>query len=188
MAFIVFEGLNGAGKSSLAKALALSLRGQYVASPPKEIAPFRTIMDEASLTAHFFYYMLGNILISNELKKNKPTDIIICDRYVDSTLARHAVLGLDIRGFDLKPFALKEPDISFFIYCDETERLSRIEQRGKKNKWDILDEDDQLRKKYIEYFRLKKKFHFFDTGHETELASLARLILVLEEKGIILKK
>jgi len=188
MVFIVFEGLNGSGKSSLAKALALSLRGQYIATPPKEIAPFRAIMDEASLTAHFFYYMLGNILISDELKKSKPTDIIICDRYVDSTLARHAVLGLDIRGFDLGRFALQEPDISFFIYCDETERLRRVEQRGKKNKWDILDEDSRLRKKYIEYFRLKKKFHFFNTSHETESESLARLISVLEKKGIILKK
>lgn len=184
MKLIVFEGLNGAGKSTLAKALALELKGRYISSPHQDIAPLRDIFDEASLPAHFFYYMLGNILISEEIKKDKSAEIIICDRYVDSTLARHTVLGLDVKNFDLKPFDLPEPDIKFFIYCNEAERKARIEQRGKKNKWDKLDEDNQLRQKYIDYFIAKENYIFFETNR-TEKQSLDGVISILAANGII---
>lgn len=185
MKFIVFEGLNGAGKSSLAKAVAQNLNGHYIASPHQDITQLRTAMDEASLPAHFFYYMLGNILISDDIKKNMMEKIVICDRYTDSTLARHEVLGLKVKNFDLEQFNLHKPDLSFFIYCEETERRKRIDGRGKKNKWDLLDEDDEMRTKYVEYFRQNEKFHFLDTSHETEQESLARIISILSQKGFI---
>ena len=185
MKFIVIEGLNGAGKSSLAKAIALKINGRYIASPHESIAQLRTVMDEVSLLAHFFYYMLGNILISDDLKKNKSDEIIICDRYIDSTLARHEVLGLEVKDFNVSLSNLQEPDISFFIYCEEIERRSRIEERGKKNKWDILDEDNQSRKAYIDYFYKKQKFHFFNTSNETVDESLNRMLSILSEEGII---
>lgn len=185
MKFIVFEGLNGSGKSSLAKALALNLHGDYITSPHQDIAHLRAAMDESSLPAHFFYYMLGNILISDAVRNNNKEEIVVCDRYLDSTLARHKALGLKINNFGLKQLNLLEPDISFFIHCNETERRQRIEQRGKKNKWDILDEDDHLRKKYVKYFHLKNKFYFFDNSHETEQESLNRIISVLVSKGIV---
>ena len=185
MSFIVFEGLNGAGKSSLAQAIALKLDGHYIASPHQDIGQIRSAMDEASLPAHFFYYMLGNILISDDIKKNKEKEMVICDRYIDSTLARHEVLGLKVKDFDLKQFNLQEPDISFFVYCEETERRKRIDARGKKNKWDLLDEDDVLRTKYVEYFSQNKNFYFFDTSYETEKESLNRIISILLEKNLI---
>ncbi len=111
--------------------------------------------------------------------------MVICDRYIDSTLARHEVLGLKVKDFDLKQFNLQEPDISFFVYCEETERRKRIDARGKKNKWDLLDEDDVLRTKYVEYFSQNKNFYFFDTSYETEKESLNRIISILLEKNLI---
>jgi len=185
MIFIALEGLNGVGKSSLAKALAVNLNGHYIASPPQNIVGLRTIMDEASLSAHFFYYMLGNILISDDMKKNVEKKIVICDRYVHSTLARHQILGLDVSSFEPGSLDLYEPDISFFIYCNEVERRKRVELRGKKNKWDLLDEDDRLRADYIEYFRSNPKFHFLDTSHETPEESLLKILSILSERKII---
>lgn len=182
MTLIVLEGLNGAGKSTLAKALALNLHGRYVATPHGDLAKFREAMDEASLSAHFLFYMLGNVLVSDEIRRSEPTEIVVCDRYVDSTIAGHAVLGLNVRNFDLRPFNLAEPDISLFIYCNEAERRERVERRKKKNKWDLLDESEVHRAEYAEYFRLRNRYLFVDTSGETEEESLEKIIAILATK------
>lgn len=182
MLFIVFEGLNGAGKSSLAKDLAKALRAKYITSPHKNIANLREIMDDASLSAHYFYYMLGNIMISDELIKNNSKEIVICDRYVDSTIARHKVLGLEISTADISQLDLKKPDIKFFIHCNEVVRRERIEKRGKKNKWDALDENKEMRSEYSKYFQKDKEYIFIDTSGETQTESLNKILEILQER------
>jgi len=185
--FIVFEGLNGCGKTTLAKRLAKNINGTYIASPHASIRCLRdTVDDEVSISARFLYYMLGNVLISDEVKVVRKSHTVICDRYVHSTIARHKLLGLNVDIDHFAALGIEVPCISFFIFTsDETERRKRVEKRGKKTKWDTLDENEKNRTEYVDYFREKPKFIFVDTSHETAEESLAKIMAVLSERKIV---
>ena len=183
-AFIVFEGINGAGKTTLAKTLATNLDAFYIATPPNLLVRFRKIADEQfSMSARFLYYMLGNMLASDEIRIIRKSRIVICDRYIHSTMARHVLLGLNV-NFDIKTLGFEVPDVNFFIFTtDEIERRKRIAEREKKDKWDDLDENNELRGKYIDYFRQKQEFIFIDTSHEKIEKSLDKIKKNLVQKG-----
>ncbi len=180
--FIVFESLNGGGKSTLAKMLADKLGAYYVSSPPESLADLRPLVDNnVSLTTRFLYYLFGKALISEEVKELKQYGTVVCDRYVHSTLSVHKLLGVDI---DVLPesFELEKPDVSFFIYnSDEQERIDRINQRGKKTKYDVLQEDDEFRENYMDYFRSCGGFIFIDTAHKSPNQSLLEIEEALKE-------
>ena len=176
--FIVFEGLDGAGKTTLSKILASDLGGLYISNPPLllKTGGIREVMDKkVSLGTRFLYYLLGNLYVSDEIKEARKTKIVVCDRYIHSTLAIHRLLGVRI-NVDLDSLELEEPDISFFIFIsDEEERRQRIENRQKKTEYDTMKENRDFRERYIAYFRQRKEFIFIDTSHESEKESLEKI-------------
>jgi len=176
--FIVFEGLDGSGKTTLAKMLAADSNALYIASPPPilKTGNIRKIMDEdVSLETRFLYYLLGNSYISNEIKEARKSKIVICDRYLHSTLAIHKLLGVKI-NLDINSLGLEKPDINFFIFVsNEKVRRRRIKERKKKTKYDTIKEDEDFRKQYINYFRQRKEFIFIDTTNENEKESLKKI-------------
>jgi len=176
--FIVFEGLDGSGKTTLAKMLAADLNGLYIASPPPflETDGIRSIMDEkVSLETRFLYYLLANSCVSDEIKKARKSKIVICDRYLHSTLSIHKLLGVNI-NIDVDSLGLEKPDISFFIsVSDEKVRRRRIKERKKKTKYDTIKEDKDFRKQYINYFQQRKEFIFIDTTNENKKESLEKI-------------
>ncbi|MDD5551649.1 MAG: hypothetical protein PHI88_00580 [Candidatus Pacebacteria bacterium] len=178
--FILFEGIDGGGKTTLAKMLASELKAKYVVNPPSifRIGELRSFMDEeASLRVRFLYYLMGNVFVSDQIKSIRDSHIIICDRYIDSTLAIHKILGLEIKDEFLGSFLIEKPDISFFLFTsNEPERKERIENRGKKTKYDTIKEDSFFRQKYIDYFQEKGGYIFIDTSNEEPEQSLNRIM------------
>jgi len=176
--FIVFEGLDGAGKTTLSKALASDLNALYIATPPPLLGAkiIRNIMDEqASLKTRFLYYLLANSFVSDKIREARRSRDVVCDRYIHSTLVIHQLLEVGVT-INLNSLRLEQPDISFFIFTsDEDERRRRIENRGKKTKYDIMKEDKVFRRRYIDYFQRKPEFIFIDTSHENEEGSLERI-------------
>lgn len=183
--FVVLEGINGSGKSTLAKLLAGHLGGVLLVTPPNSLSALRPVMDEnASLLSRYHYYMLGNALVSDQVRELRKTQLVICDRFVHSTVARHSLLGLPI-NHDTATTGIEIPDVSFFINTsDEIERIRRIDDRGKKTKWDILDADPIMRERYLAYFRTRG-FVFLDTSHQSIAESMAILLTELSGFGII---
>jgi len=126
--FIVLEGCDGAGKSSCAQALAVSIGGLYYKTPPSPFSNLRASVEAVKdYRLRFYYYLAGTLYASQEIKKILQTSHVVCDRYIFTTIAYHRVLGVDI------PAGLEEivtpPDYCFCLYAEKEELRKRIRAR-----------------------------------------------------------
>ncbi len=92
MKFVLFEGVDGTGKTTLAKLCADKTGSAYYANPPACMAGARMIFNGSAPMARYHYYMAGNYLAGVEISQLLETQDVFCDRYVFSTLAAHSVL------------------------------------------------------------------------------------------------
>lgn len=183
--FITFEGGEGSGKTTLIQALmtwlgeanidALSTRepgGSMIAEKIRQI-----ILDldnkgikaktEALLFAASRIQHLEETVIP-ALNQNK---VVLCDRYIDSSLAYQGYArGL---GFDavlkINTFALEHmPNITFYIDQDPKVGLSRIQSRIN-NRLDLeqLEFHNQVRQGYLELAKLYQERYIVINGNQS---------------------
>ena len=183
--FITFEGGEGSGKTTLIQALmtwlgeanidALSTRepgGSVIAEKIRQI-----ILDldnkgikaktEALLFAASRIQHLEETVIP-ALNQNK---VVLCDRYIDSSLAYQGYArGL---GFDavlkINTFALEHmPNITFYIDQDPKVGLSRIQSRIN-NRLDLeqLEFHNQVRQGYLELAKLYQERYIIINGNQS---------------------
>ena len=151
--FIVFEGIEGSGKSSHSLSLVKKLKSLrvpciYLREPggSKEAECIRNFLLKNenkkfnSLTDTLLYLAARN---ENVLKKIKPfykKKIIICDRFVDSTLAyQHYGLGVKkhfINFVNKEIMGTIKPDYTFLMYLNVNESILRISSRKINNRYD----------------------------------------------------
>ena len=152
--FITFEGGEGTGKTTLIKDIAYTLSQSHAVMTSREpggsmIA--ETIRDiilnpkykgvtpytEALLLAASRAQHLDEIILP-ALKENK---IVLCDRYLDSSLAYQAFardLGFDF-VLNINQYATYHmPDLTFYIDLDPLVGMARI---SKRDKYDRLDQE-----------------------------------------------
>ena len=151
--FIVFEGIEGSGKSSHSLSLVKKLKSLkiscvYLREPggSKEAECIRNFLLKNenkkfnSLTDTLLYLAARN---ENVLKKIKPfykKKIIICDRFVDSTLAyQHYGLGVKrhfINFINKEIMGTIKPDYTFLMYLNIDKSILRISNRKIINRYD----------------------------------------------------
>ena len=151
--FIVFEGIEGTGKSShslslVKKLKSLKISSVYLREPggSKEAECIRNFLLKNenkkfnSLTDTLLYLAARN---ENVLKKIKPfykKKIIICDRFVDSTLAyQHYGLGVKkhfINFINKEIMGTIKPDYTFLMYLNVNKSILRISSRKINNRYD----------------------------------------------------
>jgi len=162
--FIVFEGIDGSGKSTHIKKLANELRniGYYVietAEPSKdEIGSFirryakrndgrLPVEVEALLFAADRRMHLKNV-IEPALRNGH---IVISDRYLHSTLAYQGALGLELDWIrELNRFAMK-PDLT--ILLDILPEFSLQRMKRKKTVFEETDYLSKVRGIYLEFVK-----------------------------------
>ena len=155
-AFIVFEGIEGSGKSthslSLIKKLnSLKIPCLYLREPggSKEAESIRNFVLKNtnkkfdSLTDTLLYLAARN---ENFLKKMKPfykKKVIICDRFIDSTLAyQHYGLGVKkniINFINKEIVGTIKVDYTFLMYLSIDKSISRISNRKRINRYDKFE-------------------------------------------------
>ena len=151
--FIVLEGVDGSGKSTVAKRLAEDVQADLVRTPPPDFLPIRHLMDTTTnVEARFLYYLSSVCHTSDFIRKSLYKKHVICDRYFASTLACHRALGLDL-DWDYSQLPFLRPDFSFLLdVIDERERQRRLAQRGELSPNDCIFNDQQslvaLRREY----------------------------------------
>ncbi len=151
--FIVFEGIEGSGKSVHSQSLVRKLKSLkipciYLREPggskeAEDIRNFilRNINEKFnSLTDTLLYLAARN---ENFLKRIKPfykKKIIICDRFVDSTLAyQHYGFGVKknvINFINKEIMGTIKPDYTFLMYLNVNKSISRISSKKKINRYD----------------------------------------------------
>lgn len=134
--FIVFEGLDGTGKSSLAKALAEELRAIYVKTPPPEFEPVRKIIhSEQNPYTRFLFYFSSVMYISERVQNMSKETIVFCDRYFYTSLADFFAQSNPTKSerefwIHIARSSCTIPDIVIFCQCNREVRLARIIDRN----------------------------------------------------------
>jgi thymidylate kinase len=130
--FIVFEGLDGSGKSSLAKMLAAHLGYEYHKTPEGSFQQARTFFDlpEIPSVERISYYTADCIKLSVMVKTGE-IPFLVLDRYYYSTIAYHQEQAPELLNY-FQPFfsALAKPDLVILLDVDFEVSKKRILARS----------------------------------------------------------
>jgi dTMP kinase len=171
-AFIVFEGADGAGKSSLCRRISeeLSSKGLetvLTAEPTHEgIGAFIRSGDAGSIsqrTEALLFVADRNDHTEKIKKMVSEGKVVLCDRYFASTVAyQSAKLDGDSSDrewlIEINRQFIAEPDATILLDIDPKVGMNRVGVRGEEiSKFERLDFQNQVRENYL---RLAKEFGF----------------------------
>ncbi len=148
---IVFEGIDGTGKTTISSLLVTELKNRGINAVRYEDIENRNsvfnaakeyIKAHATVEASFFFYVASALNKSAEITPLLTDAWVICDRYVYSTVAQHIARGLDAALVpDFKKTALRKPDYLFLLTVDEAVRISRLSLRGEASADDFVPKE-----------------------------------------------
>ena len=131
--FVVFEGLDGVGKSTTARHFAKVIGAEFLATPDRELAEARRLLEpvfEAHPEARMLWYAATVMRVSDRVKGllrlGRP---VVVDRYFLSTLAYAALRGANL-GLTEVEGVLVVPDLTVFLYAPLSVRDSRMRLRS----------------------------------------------------------
>ena len=156
--FIVFEGIEGSGKSLHSKSLIEQLKKKrisyiYLREPggTKNAEMIRRIiLNKNSDKLHKFtdtllYLAARNENFINNIKPFYNKRIIICDRFIDSTIAyQHYGLGINkklIKLINKNILNKVKPDFTFLMKIDINESFKRLRKRFNLNRYDEFNKN-----------------------------------------------
>lgn len=152
--FLVFEGVDGSGKTTLSKSLAERVGAVYLRTPGSEFAQMRAYIDNGTQPdTKLLYYLSSVIEASAKIRQLRETQPVICDRYVWSSLIPHATyFNKDLAKLenDVLPFTfdLARPTQTILLTLPEEEQLRRISLRnGEKTASDKYCMQQEARRK-----------------------------------------
>ncbi len=183
--FICIEGLDGSGKTTQAKRLVKNLRQRgfdavYTTEPTKgEVGRFirrfvlnREMRVSAPLEALLFAADRVDHVeteIKSWLKQNK---VVVCDRYVYSSLAYQGAAGLNLKWIEhINQFALK-PNLSLLIDVPPGVVVKRL-----KKKKTVMESAQNLKKVREIYLNLEQEQDLTIVDGEKPLNEVAENIL-----------
>lgn len=151
--FIVIEGIDGVGKSSVAASVAKKLGAQLMRTPPDFFDQFENWLETiTSPETRFLLYMFGNSYVSDRVRSDLKQRSIVCDRYFASTVAYHRAMGC-LLPTSILDYGLVKPDYTFFLNVTSEEvRRTRLLKRNDNSEWDMLMEDDSFRDRVLEEY------------------------------------
>jgi len=166
--FVVFEGIDGSGKSScmasVAEALGKKKKVVVTAEPTKgEIGMLLRSSDDILPETEALLFTADRAEHTIEIKKwTDEGKIVLCDRYYASTAAYQSA-KLNGRSVPMQWLmqmnnkVIIQPDMTFLFDIDPETGLERIESRGEKSKFERLEYLKEVRSNYL---KIAKKHGF----------------------------
>ena len=131
--FIVLEGLDGVGKSTLARGVAEKIKGQYMSTPGNAFAEIRSVAMEAfgddQLGRALFYASTVSAQGKKALLTVNNGYTVVMDRYWPSTIAYAKARGVNA-DLDILTPEVVPPDLVVLVTLDENIRRSRLINRS----------------------------------------------------------
>lgn len=137
--FIVFEGVDGAGKSEVSTRVAKQLNAIHLESPIGEFRTIRKYVDTSlNDTSRFLFYLASNFDLSEYVRKKRKHEAVICARYFHSTIIGYASrqdINIDdiYKNLPTSLENLETPNKTIFLYVNEKAQKDRIQSRGDEN-------------------------------------------------------
>ena len=179
---IVFEGIEGSGKSTHIKNVCL-----YLKRNKKKFISFREpggsknseiirklILNKKSnfnnKTDLFLYLASRNENYEKIIKNNFRKKIILIDRFIDSTIAyQHFGMKIDKKIINLlNSFILKKikPDFTFISIVNKKNLISRLKARKNKNRYDNFNYSfyKKVQKGYLDISNNKKTYMIINSN------------------------
>lgn len=128
--FVTLDGVDGTGKSTIGRLLAIDGKYQYYKTPSGPFSQLRGQVDKhATPLERYCFYRLATQYDSKQVRGMVQNASIICDRYIASTLAYH--LTMDPRIADIHNNSdLVIPDFAFLLLAESKERNRRLDIRA----------------------------------------------------------
>jgi dTMP kinase len=130
---VAIEGLDGTGKSTLARGLAAALRGDLLTTPGDQLRVARVAVDAAwaqdPLAAQLFYAASVMAASGEATRRAAAGRDVVIDRYWISTVVNAALRG-DALALPEVERALRPADLTIVVEVPETERHARLAGRG----------------------------------------------------------
>ena len=190
--FIVFEGIEGSGKSFQSRKLYKNIKQKKLPviltrEPGGTIGAERIrdlILNDYfkgntkekfhKYTDTLLYLSARNEHIQNKIKPAvSKKKIVICDRFIDSTIAYQVYgKGVDIQLINkVHKFILQgiKPDLTFLLKVNISKALKRLNKRRKKNRYDKFSKQFYInaQKAFIKLAkRNKSKYRIYDNSKD----------------------
>tara|TARA_Y100000746_G_scaffold214876_1_gene208556 strand:+ start:739 stop:1395 length:657 start_codon:yes stop_codon:yes gene_type:complete len=133
---IVFEGLDGVGKSTVVQGVISALNARLMRTPSPLLKEARRRCSDLPPEVGEALFDLGNMMASAEMRE-MDEQTVVCDRYLVSTVSRRlASENVDspelLRALSswTWPEHLLEPALSVHLCLQEDERKKRVRHRG----------------------------------------------------------
>ena len=187
-AFLVIEGIDGAGKSTLCEIMKDSLESEgrkvIVTQEPTrdEIGSFirRGDVKGISQKGEALLFVADRAVHTERIEKwVEEGNIVICDRYFASTVAYQSVSlnGVALEKewlISLNLPVIREPDLTVLLDIDPEKGLGRIGGRGEISKFENAEYLRGVRKAYLE---LAEEFGFTVMDAERDQQVLSKEII-----------
>lgn len=180
--FVTLDGVDGVGKTTVAKLLAADGSFQYYKSPSGPFAQLRNEVDaHATPLERYCFYHLATQFDSIQISRLLQVDSIVCDRYIASTAAYHIAMDARIRVIHNDAGLLK-PHFAFLLGARSEIRDQRILERKKMLSDVRLEGNSILLDRIAEIFASLGLIHI-DTSDMTaeEVAKTIRDIIIRGE-------
>lgn len=129
--FISLEGVDGVGKTTVAKLLAVDDSFRYYKSPGGPFAQLRKEVDaRATPLERYCFYRVATQFDSVQINQLLGIKSVICDRYIVSTAAYHIAMDARIRVIHNDTGLLK-PHFAFLLGARSEVRDKRLLERAK---------------------------------------------------------
>ena len=166
--FITFEGIDGSGKTTIAKEVFTRLKNSgwnvILTLEPTSTwlgdAVKRSYDEEVSPFTELFLFLGDRATHTQQIKKwLKEGKTVLCDRYCDSTYAyQGAALEEKLKEFRIdviewmkyisKPFIMK-PDLTILLVIESKIALQRLSNRKKRTKFENMGFLKKVEKNYL---------------------------------------
>lgn len=179
--FIVLEGIDGSGKSSVIDKLKDTFENTYFTREPTD-SEIGKLAKKGAKKKHspyldLFLYLADRVSHTEEIKEILSSDVnVICDRYWGSTSAYQGAseeITLEYSVKVQKPIVLK-PDLTILLDIEPKTGIDRISQRNEKSKYERIRYLEKVRNNY---FELAEKYGWTIIDAESELEKVTEEVI-----------